>query len=181
MELYGMTYKGLTVVLMGLMLTACGSDSDSDSSPKTVTQNVVLTSNGAEITASYNEVSTDYIGDGDTTTSTFWAGNVDGDNFVVDFGQVAQLTNITIYTNTTSYSSSDPAIQVELSEDNATWETTMQPFGSPDIACPTWSAGSGKLSCTFAAEESARYMRVTTNDSGVHIYEVEATGTVSTN
>lgn len=174
-------YLKVMVIASIVALSGCGGSGTPSgaSNSKQVTHNVVLSSNGASITASYNDVSMGYVVDGDTTTSNFWAGNITGDNVVVDFGQVAKLTDVTIYTNNTSYNSSNPAIKVELSEDNQSWKTTMNPYGASDIACSTWSAGSGKLSCAFSGEQNARYMRITTNSGSVYIYEAEATGTVT--
>lgn len=178
-----MEFKVIGLVSV-LGLVACGSGSESDTGQKIVTkqitQNVALTSNGATMSATYNQESAAYIGDGDTTSSTFWAGNIADDQVTVDFGQVAKVADVTVYTSDTSYSSSDPAVQVELSVDGQSWKTTMVPsFGSSDIACPTYTSGSGKLSCTFASVENARYLRITTNAASVSIYEVEATGTVT--
>lgn len=176
-----MNLKAIGLVSV-LGLVACGSESESDQGLKTkeVTQNVALTSNGATMSATYNQESAAYIGDGDTTASNFWAGNIADDHITVDFGQVAKVADVTVYTNNTSFSSSNPAVQVELSVDGLSWKTTMVPsFGSSDIACPTYTSGSGKLSCTFASAESAQYLRITTNAASVFIYEVEATGTVT--
>lgn len=174
-------YLKLIGLALTVTLTACGSDSDTSSGTSTLTEskNVALSTNGGTIeSVTYDDTSAAKTIDGDTTTSEYWAGNVDGDNFIIDFGQEAELSNITIYTNTTSYSSSDPAIQASVSTDQQTWKSTLVPFGSVDISCPTWSAGSGKLICGISSAEIARYIRITTNSSAVSIYEVEVTGTV---
>jgi len=178
-----MLIRAFSYLSLTLLLSACGSESESDQKliTKEVTQNVALTSNGATMTATYNQESAAYVGDGDTTTSTFWAGNVAGDHVTVDFGQVAKVSDVTVFTNNTSYSSSNPAVQVQLSLDGQSWKTTMVPSfgGFSDIGCPTWNAGSGKLNCIFSIEERAQYIRITTNSGSVSIYEVEATGTVT--
>jgi hypothetical protein len=165
-----------------ISLNGCGGSGGGTpsgaSGTKEVTHNVVLSTNGALISSSYNDVSSKYIADGDSTTSNFWAGNIPGDNLVIDFGQTAKLSDVSVYTSNTSYNTSNPAIKVELSTDKQTWKRTMNPYGASDVSCSTWAAGEGKLFCVFSAEESARYMRVITNDGSVRIHEVEATGTV---
>lgn len=176
-----MNFKVIGLITV-VSLSACGGSGggapSGASNTKEVTHNVVLTSNGSSISSSYNDVSAKYIADGDTTTSNFWAGNISGDNLVIDFGQAAKLSDISVYTNNTSYNSSNPAVKVELSMDKQAWKLTMNPYGASDIACPTWIVGNGKISCKFSSDESARYIRVTTNAGTVHIHEVEATGTV---
>lgn len=176
-----MLTRAFSCLSLVLMLSACGSESEESSATKEVTHNVALSSNGASMTATYNQESAANVGDGDTGTSTFWAGNIAGDQVTVNFGRVAKVTDVTVYTNNTSYSSSNPAVQVELSLNGQSWKTTMIPSfgGGADIGCPTWNAGSGKLSCTFSSEESAQFLRITTNSGSVSIYEVEATGTVT--
>jgi hypothetical protein len=176
----------LCLAFTPLILAACGSDSSSSSTttaPPAVapaTVNVALPANGASVSATYGSGSTDnFVNDGDSANTTnFWAANVTGDKATIDFGRLRNVSEITVYTNDTSYSSGTPTKDIEISADNATWKKTALPLGG-DITCPTYSAGSGKIRCVFATTQSIRYFHVvitSATPSTQHIIEMEAVG-----
>jgi hypothetical protein len=68
-----------------------------------------------------------------------------------------------------------PAIVLELSTNQRTWRVIMGASNDGGIPCTSWGLSSTTLSCILL-NESARYLRITTNDSSVNIYEVDATG-----
>lgn len=170
-----------------ILLTACGGGGDSGGSgsattPATATPvNVALPVNGATVAATYGLGSTSaFVADGDNTTTTnFWAGNIIGDTVTIDFGRLRSVSSVTVYTSDTSFNSGSPAKYIEISADNTTWLKTAQVTGS-DVGCSSYSAGSGKISCTFPTAQSIRYfrVRVTSATPGTqHIVEMEAQGT----
>lgn len=174
------------LVALSLLLAACGGGGDEASSSSAgasappAAVNVALPANGASASATYGGVTANFVNDGDSTTTTnFWTGNVADDAVTVDFGRLRQVTEISVYTNDTSFSSLNPAKYIELSADNSTWQTTAQITGG-DIGCPTFSAGSGRIRCVFASPRSVRYFRVRVSAVGPasqHVVEMEAQGT----
>ncbi len=179
----------LATVLGTLLLAACGGGGGGESSsaagtPSTpvpaVPVNVALPANGATVSATYGGSTKDFVNDGDTTTTTnFWAGNIGGDTVTVDFGKLRNVTDVTVYTNDTSFSSSNPSKYIEVSADNASWKKTAQVVGG-DVACASYVTGTGKISCTFSTAQSIRYLRVrvtAVSPGNEHVVEIQATGT----
>lgn len=179
------------VLCLSMTLAACGGGSSSDSgtgggapaagggSPATPV-NVALPANGASVTATYGGTTANFATDGDTTTTAnFWAGNVADDAVTVDFGKLRTVSNVTLYTNDTSFSSGSPAKYVEVSTDKTTWKKTAQVVGG-DISCLNYTSGGGKISCGFATAQAFRYLRVrvtAVSPSAEHVVELQATGT----
>lgn len=171
---------------LSLLLAACGGGGSpavpsaaAPAEPATPV-NVALTANGASVSATYGNGSTsNFVNDGDSTTTTnFWAGNVADDAVTVDFGQLRQVTEVTVYTNDTSFSSASPAKYIEVSADNSSWQKTAQVTGG-NIGCSTFSSGSGKIRCVFTTQQSLRYFRVRVTAAGPsaqHVVEMEALG-----
>lgn len=156
------------LVSLVLLLAACGggsSDSpaaaESTPAPAAATPvNVSLTANGASVSATYGGTMANFVNDADTSTTTnFWAGNVAEDKVTVDFGSTRTVTEVSVYTNDTSFDSGSPKKYIEISADNVTWKKTAQIVGG-DVACSTFSAGSGKIRCVFSTAQSIRYFRV---------------------
>src|SRR5690606_29155439 len=121
-----------------------GGESPAPTAPAVaVPVNAALTANGASVAATYGGVTANFVNDGDSTTTTnFWTGNVADDAVTVDFGKLRQISEVTVYTNDTTFSSISPKKLIEVSADNLTWKTTAQMAGG-DIGCPTLSMGSG--------------------------------------
>ncbi|MGH8493141.1 MAG: discoidin domain-containing protein [Moraxellaceae bacterium] len=143
--------------------------------------NVALPANGATLAATYGLGSiASFVNDGDSTTTTnFWAANIVGDTVTIDFGRLRNVTSVTVYTNDTSFNSVSPAKYIEISSDSTVWKKTAQLTGG-DVGCSSYSAGSGKISCTFSATQSVRYLRARVTSAtpgGQHIVELEAQGT----
>lgn len=155
------------LVSLSLLLSACGGGSSDTpaataSPPPTAATplKVSMAANGASVSATYGGYTTNFVNDGDTiTTTNFWAGNVTGDTVTVDFGSMRTVTEISVYTNDTSFNSGSPEKYIEISDDNAQWKKTAQVVGG-DVDCSTFSAGSGKIRCVFSSPQSIRYFRV---------------------
>jgi len=173
------------LVSLLLLLAACGGGS-SDApaaapvAPVVATSvNVSLAANGGSASATYGGTMANFVNDGDNSTTTnFWAGNVTGDTVTVDFGSLRTVTEISVYTNDTSFNSGSPKKYIEISADNATWKKTAQIVGG-DVACSTFSAGSGKIRCVFSSPQSVRYFRVrvtSATPADQEIVEMEALG-----
>lgn len=146
--------------------------------------NVALTASGASVSATYGGTTANFVQDGDSTTTTnFWTGNVADDAVTVDFGQLRLVSEVTVYTNDVTYSSSSPKKYIEVSVDGSTWKTTMQPTSvdsTGNVGCVTYETGSGKLRCVFTAAKSLRYFRVRVTavaPSAQNVVEMEALGT----
>lgn len=173
------------VAIITLALAACGgggsSTSTSSASAPSASSpiNVALEANGASVSASYGGPTANFVNDGDSATTTnFWAGNVTDDYVAIDFGRLRNVSEITVFTNDTSFSSSDPAKYIEVSADGSAWKTTAQAFGG-DISCTTYVAGSGKIRCVFPSAQSIRYFRVrvtAVSPAAEQIVEMEAMG-----
>lgn len=176
---------------LSLLLVACGGGG-SPASPSAAAPaepatpvNVALTANGASVSATYGNGSTaNFVNDADSTTTTnFWTGNVADDAVTVDFGQLRLVSEVTVYTNDVTYSSSSPKKYIEVSVDGSTWKTTMQPTSvdsTGNVGCFTYEGGSGKLRCVFTAAKSLRYFRVRVTavaPTTQNIVEMEALGT----
>ncbi len=152
-----------------LLLAACGGGGGSDApapaaaapAPAASTPvNVSLASSGASVSASYGGATANFVNDGDSATTTnFWAGNVSGDTVTVDFGATRTVTEVSVYTNDTSFDSGSPKKYIEISADNLSWKKTAQIIGG-DVGCSTYSSGSGRIRCVFSAPQSIRYFRV---------------------
>lgn len=152
-----------------LLLAACGGGGGSDApapaaaapAPAAVTPvNASLAANGGSVSASYGGATANFVNDGDTATTTnFWAGNVSGDTVTVDFGATRTVTEVSVYTNDTSFDSGSPKKYIEISADNLSWKKTAQIIGG-DVGCSTYSSGSGRIRCVFSAPQSIRYFRV---------------------
>ncbi len=168
-----------------LLLISCGgggSDNQTNDNTQLVDKNVALTSNGGTATATYDNGSARFVNDEDTSTSNYWAGNITNDSVTVDLGSIFQVKKIIIYTNDTSFSSTNPSKVIEVSSDNSNWSTTGNLFGG-DIPCPTASAGNGKIVCEYFSEQSFRYIRVTITASQniglINLHEIEVIAKVN--
>lgn len=174
--------KYFSVLLLSSSLLACGggaSSSNEEAPASSVLRNVALGANGASVTSTYDEDSSLYVIDGDTTDSFSWSANITGDSFIIDFGSVVALDDVTIYTNDLTFSTSSPSKVVEISENGTTWMTTSLIVGG-DVPCVNSNTGSGSIFCEFAAPEDIRYLRLTITSENspelIQIYEVEANG-----
>jgi hypothetical protein len=177
-----MIKKVLLSAVLSSTLVACGgggSSSGPDSTPAAVERNVALAANGATVTATYYEDGAGLVIDGDTAESTFWSANITGDSLTIDIGSVVSLSDITIYTNDTSFSSSNPTKVFEISSEGNNWLKVAQITGG-DIPCLSLSTGSGRILCEFTEPVHARYIRATitsaTSPGLIQIHEIEATG-----
>ena len=151
--------------------------------------NVSLAENGGSVVATYGGAMANFVNDGDNTTTTnFWSGNIADDAVTIDFGlsrtitnnheQSRTITEISVYTNDTSFNSVSPTKYIEISADNSTWKKTAQIVGS-DVSCSTFSSGSGKIRCVFSTPQSIRYYRVRVvgaAPASQQIVEMEALG-----
>lgn len=172
------------VSALALMMAACGSGGSE--SPAAVPAapanpiNVALPASGAVVTATYaSGTMANFVTDGDVTTTTnFWSGNVADDAVTVDFGRTRTVTEMSVWTNDTSFNSGSPTKYIEISSDNAIWKKTAQISGG-DVACSTLTVGSGKIRCVFTTAQSIRYARVRvvgTAPAAQQIVELQATG-----
>ena len=172
-----------------LLLTACGggggggggvvgNGGNGGDSPQT-DSNVALASAGASASATYDNGNAGLVNDGDNSTSNFWAGNITGDSVTIDFGSVKDITSITVYTNSTTFNSTNPDKRIEISEDGNTWSLTAQLTGG-DLGCASASMASGRIECTLADRTDARYIRFTTTATSnvglIQVYEMEVQG-----
>lgn len=177
-----------SLAALSLLLSACGGGSGGGGTsaappaPAAATGpvNVALPANGATVSATYGGTTANFVNDGDSATTTnFWTGNVADDAVTIDFGRLRQVTEVTVYTNDLSFSSSSPKKYIEVSADNITWKTTAQVTGG-DVGCSTYSSGSGKIRCVLSPMQSIRYFRVRVTavaPSTQNIVEMEAVGT----
>lgn len=180
-----MKNKIMYVLLAGLAGCSSGGSSSGDTGdsgsnlPPAVERNVALSSNGATIAATYDSDNAEYVIDGDTTEDFYWSGNINSDSFTIDFGEVVDLSDITIFTNDLTFSTSNPNKILEISEDGDAWKRTSEVSGG-DVPCLNSSTGDGKMYCEFMLIQRVRYIKVTitTNDSPelIKIFEIEATG-----
>jgi len=174
--------RSAVVALVILGLVACGGSSGGSSNDfigSSSDINVALQANGGSATASYDNDNAGLVNDGDTTTSTFWAGNVINDAVTIDFGSSKNISSITIYTNSTTFSSSNPDQLIEISSNGTNWRTTAQLVGG-DVPCSSSSLGSGKVACTLTSRADARFIRfrvTATADIGlIQVHEIEVQG-----
>lgn len=178
--------KSILVLFFSFILASCGGASSSGGAPDHTANpggrdpaNVALESEGASVSATYDEVGAEYVIDGSTSTSFFWSANITSDSLTIDFGSVFALSEITIYTNDLSFSTSAPSKVVEISQDASNWLTTSQITGG-DVPCVNSNTGNGRMVCEFGAVQSARYLRLTITAENspelIQIYEIEAVG-----
>lgn len=164
-------------VLSGLfaLVAACGGSSSSDpavsdrdpSPPKNVAAEV----NGSVATASYDAGNAGLVTDGDTTTSNFWAGNIQNDYVEVEFDRVYEVVHFVVHTNTLSTAD----IKVQFSADGANFDDVNLVSD-----CASLSLGSGKIQCTLSPSLDASHVRVVitaaTDVTLRQVYEVEVLG-----
>jgi len=167
--------KLISISLILGLLTACGGGGSGHStSSNSITGNLALPTNGAEVSATYDEDSAAFTTDGDNTTSLYWAGNIADDAVTVNFGSVAEVTEISIYTNDLSFDSTNPNKYIEISIDAETWNTTG--LTSVDVTCSEFSIGDGKVFCKFKEMQEIQYVRVRVMNGDINIYEIEVMG-----
>ena len=142
-------------------------------------KNVAAKENGATVAASYDEDGANYVIDGDSSESFFWSANIKDDDIVIDFGRASVVSDITIYTDDTSSSSSNPSKIIEVSTDKVNWRETGNTTGV-DIPCKSFKIGEGKIFCEFSSAQALRYLRIRITEESdpgsIKIFEVEATG-----
>ncbi len=167
--------KLISILLTLSLLTACGGGgSDHSTTSNTITGNLALPSNGAKVTASYDENSAASVTDGDSTTSLYWAGNIADDAVTVNFTSLAEVTELSIYLNDLSLDTSDPNKYIEISKDGEAWSATAQFSGGEP--CSSFSLGEGKINCKFSPVQEIQYVRVRVANGQINIYEIEAMG-----
>lgn len=180
--------KKLLLVLSCTALTACGGGSSSSSSTTTsgdsstsaaVEKNVALASNGATVTAGYDQTGAANVIDGDTTSAKSWTGSAANDAVTVKFDKAYDVSTIVVYTNHLSTDSGDREKYIEISSDGSTWKETALAFNA-DVACSGYlaSASESKISCSYNTAQNIQYVRVrlAKANSTVNVYEIEATG-----
>lgn len=165
---------------LALLLSGCGSSGGSGSFiSDEVDINVALTSNGATTSATYDSPQASVTIDGNASTSLFWAGNITGDSITVDFGSSKALSQLDIYTNDANLNELNASKVVELSTDNATWNTTAETSGGA-ITCQQLNSSGGHTLCNYNLRQSARYIRITiealTAIGLENVHEIQATG-----
>ncbi|MEH6346330.1 MAG: discoidin domain-containing protein [Bermanella sp.] len=167
--------KLISISIMLGLLTACGGGGSGHStSSNTITGNLALPTNGAEVSATYDENSAAFTTDGDNTTSLYWAGNIADDAVTVNLSSIAEVTELSIYTNDSSFNTSNPSKYIEISIDGETWNTTG--VASVDVNCSEFSVGDGKVLCKFNEAQEIQYVRVRVMNGDINIYEIEAMG-----
>lgn len=176
--------KKLLLVVSCTALTACGGSSSSTTSGDTsggvtVEKNVALASNGATVTASYDQAGAANVIDGDKTSAKSWTGSAANDAVTVKFNKPYDVSSIVVYINHQSTISGDREKYIEISSDGSTWKETALAFGA-DVGCSSYSASASenKISCSYSKAQNIQYVRVrlAKANSKVNIYEIEATG-----
>lgn len=175
--------KKLLLVLSCTALTACGGSSspdDNTSGDVVAEKNVALASNGATVTAGYDQTGAANVIDGDTTSAKSWTGSAANDAVTVKFDKAYDVSTIVVYTNHLSTDSGDREKYIEISSDGSTWKETALAFNA-DVACSrsySASASESKISCSYNTAQNIQYVRVrlAKANSGVNVYEIQATG-----
>lgn len=162
------------LVAFGISACGGGSGANDDFLRGSHDQNIALASSGSLATASYDNDNAYLVNDGDQTTSLYWAGNVTDDYVTINFGSEKQLSELTVYTNSTPPSD----WLLELSNNGIAWQTTALTAGG-DIECPP-VVSTGKVSCVFASATYAQHVRLritaVSNIGLIQVYELEAQG-----
>ena len=167
--------KLISISLILGLLTACGGGGSAhNTSSNSITGNLALPTNGAEVSATYDEDSAAFTTDGDNTTSLYWAGNIADDAVTVNLSSVADVTEISIYTNDLSLSS-NPNKYIEVSKDGEAWSATAQLFDSV-IPCTELALADGKIYCKFSQVQEIQYVRVRVMNGQINIHEIEVMG-----
>ncbi len=124
--------------------------------------------------------------DGDTTTTSFWAGAKDGDSITVTFNKLYTVSEITIYTNNLIFNSlngiTTSGIRVQISNDNSNYKAVglvyLGGLKAP-ITCSSSSFFANKsVRCTLSTPILASSIKllVTSDFSSTDIYEIEVMG-----
>lgn len=163
-------FKGLGPFLC-MTLVACGGGSGFSGSGSS--ENVALASNGGIAGANSNDGAAAHVIDGNRGTTNYWNGSSGGKNVSVMFSQTAEIEKISVYSNVGEISESNRQLDVHL---------YMGGFKAitPSI-CSSVSNSGGRYSCTLSTPAMADYVFVTTYDSSVRIYEIEAYATEDEN
>ncbi len=167
--------KLISISLILGLLTACGGGGSAhNTSSNSITGNLALPINGAEVSATYDEDSAVFTTDGDNTTSLYWAGNIADDAVTVNFTSVAEVSELSVYTNDLSFNLNNPSKYIEISKDGETWKTTG--VASVDVNCSEFSVGDGKVLCKFNEAQEIQFVRVRVMNGDINIHEIEAMG-----
>ncbi len=162
-----------------LLLAGCGgSESDDvDFLGGSNDINVALAST-ASASASYDPNSASNVIDGDTTSTTDWAGIAEDDSVQVNFGKLRYLKEIKIFTNDSSPSNK----RIEISTDNVIWKTTGRSSGV-DVPCTTYMTtnasvtSTASITCSYSSRQQAVYVKFTTLTTDLlNVYEIQAIG-----
>lgn len=172
--------------LFGLMVAGCdsGSSSSAAAAPApaapavvpAVPANVALQANGGVATATYDNAGAVRVNNGDTTTSDFWAGNIQNDLITVAFDGSYDLTEIKIHTS----AANNFDTKLQISSDGVTFTDVSYYGGAGDCESLVISNSSDTVTCGFFPERAASHVRVVILNATpvtVPIYEIEATGT----
>ena len=168
--------KLISISLIFGLLTACGGGGSAhNTSSNSITGNLALPTNGAEVSATYDEDSAAFTTDGDNTTSLYWAGNIADDAVTVNLSSVADVTEISIYTNDLSFNLTNPNKYIEISKDGEAWSATA-PVSNSGVSCMDSSFGDGKIYCKFSQVQEIQYVRVRVMNGQINIHEIEVMG-----
>lgn len=167
-------FPSFALLALSASLVACGGDSSSSdpvAPAKPAAVNVAAAANGGVADASYDAGNAGLVNDGDTTTSNFWAGNVQNDYVEVEFNKTYTVSAFTVHTNATDSTSTE----IQFSADGVTF-TDINLF----TQCWSMTIGSGRITCTLASPRSASHARVqvvaATSVGTRQIYEIEVMG-----
>ena len=167
-------FSSIALLALSVSLVACGGDSSSSdpvAPAKSSAVNVAAAANGGVADASYDAGNAGLVNDGDTTTSNFWAGNVQNDYVEVEFDKAYTVSAFTVHTNATNNTDTE----IQFSTDGVTF-TDINLF----TQCQSLTIGSGRIACALASTLPATHVRVqvvVASSVGTRqIYEIEVMG-----
>lgn len=167
-------FPSFAVFALASSLVACGGDSsssDAGAPAPAVAVNVAAAANGGVADANYDAGNADLVNDGDTTTSNFWAGNVQNDYVEVEFDKAYTVSAFTVHTSATN----NVDTKIQFSTDGVA-------FTDVNLAaqCSTLAFGANRIACTLTSTLSASHVRVqvvAASSVGTRqIYEIEVMG-----